>query len=221
MNPDCINEGENYFHGPLTLVVDRLVKERHHYSILDANVVGFVPRGMLKAVCKNDNLRKIVLPSAKEKKETRFYFLNAMALAYIANNYAKKQKDDVVAILFADTDKSNDRGDYDSKYQSIIDGFKQGSLSRGVPMIAKPVSEAWFLCAISKKRNPNQDCASLENEAYGSGSQHQLKDRLEAELKVKPDREVLCEKMENQELDFTLVNLPSYLAFKTRLETVI
>lgn len=223
-NPECINKDENYLLGPLAFVVDQLVEEKHHYSIIDANVVAFVPRAMLKAICKSGKLkpgRKISLPDNEESKETELFFRNARALAYIAKEYADESKDEVVGILFADTDKNNDRGNFDSKYKSMLDGFAQETFSRGVPMIPKPVSEAWFLCAIDKKQNPNMNCSSLEEETYGSGNQHQLKNQLENKLAAKPDREILCEKVKSQEINFALVDLESYKKFKNRLHDVI
>lgn len=47
------------------------------------------------------------------------------------------------------------------KLESMKNGFKEADCILGVPMIPKPKSEAWLLCAC--KENAYQHCAALEN----------------------------------------------------------
>jgi hypothetical protein len=220
--PGVINTDENFHHGPLVIVVDQIVEQKYKYSIIDTKAIAFVPKKMLSLTAKKlSPVPKHMLPGDKKEQETGFYFKNARALSRIASKYETEISDNVVGILFRDTDKLNARGNKDAKYQSMVNGFIVEKFSRGVPMLAKPVSEAWMLCGLYKRRDSQCNCDDLENETYGSGSQHQLKDKLEEELKETPDRETLCEKVRTREINFDLVDLSSYKKFKARLEEVI
>ncbi len=55
----------------------------------------------------------------------------------------------VIAVLFRDSDgtASSGRGLWEDKRKSIEDGFGEAGFDYGVPMIPKPKSEAWLLCA--------------------------------------------------------------------------
>lgn len=225
-NNNEINEGQHFRPGPLVYVVDQLVEEKHRYSPMECNTVGFVTKAMLTSWAKNlSSRKKISLPGPGEPKETRFFYKNARAMAQIARSYSRDKKDDVVAVLFRDADDC-DRGNWEAKRQSMLHGFKEKEdgdegFDRGVPMIPKSVSEAWMLCGLYKQRDSHRDCHFLENKTYGSGDQHQLKDRLETELRKKPDQETLNEKVKSKEINFDLVDLDSYVKFKTRLHEAI
>ena len=227
-HPEIINLGENFLHGPLVIVVDQLIERKCKKSIIQEKKLAFIPKKMLSLEAKRlPKVPKHMLPGDKKEQETGFYFKNARALSRIASKYETDIGDDVVGILFRDTDKFNDRGNKDAKYQSMVTGFKVeeneklSNFRRGVPMLAKPVSEAWMLCGLYKKNNPTQDCSYLENVKYGTGSWHQLKDVLAKELGEDPDRETLCEKVKSGEINFDLVDLESYKKFRERLEEVI
>jgi len=224
IHKEMVNNGDDYLYGPLTIVVDQIVESHHLYSLLDSTNFGFVPRGMITE-CAKATLRpkpkSIKFPGKGGKKETGYFYRNARVLAQIAIRYGHDSDDVVVSILYQDSDHPNDRGNWEDKVKSVVEGFYDEGYAFGVPMIPKSVSEAWILCAIYKKQAPSRNCDFLEYEKRGSGSQHQLKDRLEKELGMIPDRETLCGKIKTREINFDIVDLGSYVAFKDRLEAVI
>ena len=223
-HPDIINHGENYLHGPLTIVVDQIVEARHFYSLLESGVFAFVPETMLQERAKalRPKPKSGSIPGAAMKKETRYFYRNARALARIAIQHGQDiHENDVVVVFFRDGEEPNQRGNWKDKWDSILVGFQEEEFDRGVPMIPTSVSEAWMLCGLYKQRDPQQNCRDLENKTFGSGSQHQLKDRLEKELGETPNRETLCEKVRTKEINFDLVDLCCYVKFKEQLFRVI
>lgn len=211
--------------GPLTIVVDQIVCAKHDYSLLESEVFGFVPKAMLGEYAEKElrpGSKFIRLPGGRIKKETRFFHENARALARIAIQHGKDTDgDEVVAILFRDGDKPDERGVWENKRESIIAGFEAENFPRGVPMVPKSVSEAWMLCGLYKQRDPHREYHFLEEEKHGPGSRHQLKDTLKNELGEEPDREMLCDKVRSNEINFSRVDLASYVAFRERFEEVI
>jgi hypothetical protein len=225
---NMINKDKNYLYGPLTVVVDQIVEKKHSYSLIQLGIFGFVPEAMIQERSKTlrPKPKSGNIPGVRSKKETRFFYRNARALAKIAQQYCNEHRNEtneneVVAIFFRDGDKPNERGNWNDKRNSMLEGFQEESFDRGVPMIPASVSEAWMLCGLYKQRDLQRNCDYLENETYGSGSQHKLKDKLKEELKETPDRETLCEKVRTREINFDLVDLSSYKKFKARLEEVI
>jgi hypothetical protein len=153
-------------------------------------------------------------------KETRYFFNNARVLAKIAKDREHALKDDVVAVLFRDSDTATDgRGTWAEKRQSMLDGFEEEGLARGVPMIPKPTSEAWLLCALQE--HPYQGCAALEDRSGSSSSPHSLKDEVEGRLGHRPTRDELCDMVTNGRVDYRRLDMHSFNAFKERLEAVL
>jgi hypothetical protein len=140
-------------------------------------------------------------------------------LAYIAKGKSKELNDDVVAILFRDTDgkASAGRGEWKYKRKSMLDGFKEEGFSRGVPMIPKPKSEAWLICAW--KNQPYQNCEALEDRSGNDDSPNSLKRELR-ELLEEVNAVLLCEKVE-EAFDIDQIEMSSFMAFRERLEEVI
>lgn len=131
------------------------------------------------------------------------------------------QGDQFVAVLFRDTDgtASAGRGDWDSKRQSMLDGFREEEFERGVPMIPKPKSEAWLLCAT--KANPYQNCEQLEHRSGNDDSPNSLKAELESRMGAQPTRDALNLLLTNGTIDINRIEMPSFEAFRTRLLEVI
>ena len=127
--------------------------------------------------------------------------------------------DAVVAVLFHDSDDtaSAERGLWDDKWRSMKAGFAEEGFSKGVPMIPKPKSEAWLLCAL--KENPYQACANLEDRS-GKGMKNELKKRL-AGLGRTASREDLREIVNDRTVDIDRIDMPSFRKFRCRLEKVI
>ena len=215
-------EGNDYQRGPMTIVVDQMVQARHHYSLLDAGCYGFVSRGTLvdRASELKAAKKAMRLPGKKRARETRYFFNNARVLARIAKEREGERKDDVVAVLFRDADTATaGRGSWPEKRQSMLDGFTEEGFARGVPMIPKPTSEGWLLCALRK--NPYQGCAALEDRSGSPHSPHSLKGDVEKCLGHRPTREELCDMVTNGMIDHHRIDMPSLRAFRERLEAVL
>jgi hypothetical protein len=193
--PVC--EGADFFVGPMAMIVAQVVESQHNYSILDG-ACGFVSEnglthraGELKAVKK-----ALRLPGKKQAKETRYFFNNARILSRMAKEKAAAITDEVVAVLFRDADgtASAGRGLWEEKRQSMLDGFEEEGFDKGVPMLPKPKSEAWLICALKKR--PYQDCNDLEDRSGNDKSPKSLKKELAKLLGEEVTPELLCDKVQ-------------------------
>ena len=217
-----VNEGENFSPGPMAVIVDQVVETKLKYSMFDIACCGFISEvdvasraGELKAAKK-----QLRLPGKRQAKETRYFFNHARLLSRIARDHGKKCKDEVVAVLFRDADgtASAGRGLWDDKWQSIIDGFDEEDFIRGVPMVPKPKSEAWLICAL--KKAPYQNCTALEDRSGNDNSPKSLKAELAAILEEEVTSELLCEAV-RAKLSIDRIKMPSFKAFRDRLEEAI
>jgi len=215
-------EGNDYQHGLMTVIVDQIVEARHRYSLIDTGCCGFVSRGTLvdRASELKPAKRAIRLPGKKRAKETRYFFNNARVLARIAKNRESTLKDDVVAVLFRDSDTATaGRGLWEAKRQSMLDGFEEEGFASGVPMIPKPTLEAWLLCAL--QQDPYVGCAVLEDRSGSPNSLRSLKGEVENRLGHRPTRDELCDMVTNGRIDYRKINMPTFNAFRKRLEAVL
>jgi hypothetical protein len=215
-------EGDRYKHGPMTVMVDRIVEQRQSYSLLETGYYGFVSRGALEARASElKSVRKSLgLPGKRRARETHYFFRNARVLAKIAAERQAELEDDVVAVLFRDSDAATaGRGSWEQKRRSMLDGFEQEGFTRGVPMIPKPTSEAWLLCAL--QQNPYRDCAALEDRSGSRSSPNSLKGELAERHGHDPSREKLCELVSDATINVDRIEMPSFRAFRERLEEVI
>jgi hypothetical protein len=216
-----ICEGKDYFVGPMAIIVAKVVEAQHDYSILDG-ACGFISEGTvaqraseLKAVKK-----QLRLPGKKQAKETRYFFNNARILARFAREKAAALDDEVVAVLFRDSDgtASGGRGEWNDKRESMLDGFEEEEFDKGVPMIPKPKSEAWLICAW--KNHPYQGCHALENRSGNDDSPNSLKGELSEILGHDVTSDLLCTKV-RQSFNIDTIKMPSFRAFRERLKEVI
>ena len=176
VSPCC---GEQFQSGPMAVIVDQFVEQKCGYSLLETGAVCFVSEHCLIEYGKSISVRHSPrLPGVKAEKDTGFFRKNAQALGSMAKEMEVRREYPVVAVLFRDSDGSNSstRSLWDKKFDSIVLGFQQAGFDRGVPMVPKPKSEAWLLCAL--KENPYQHCASLEDESGNDASPNSLKKQL-------------------------------------------
>ncbi len=212
--------GADYTHGPLALFVDRLVQSMHHYSPLESGKFGFASKSALTSRAdKMKTPRKIRLPGKKRSPETMYFYNNARALAKIAIEKQFELNDCVVVILFRDSDgpASAGRGLWQDKRNSMIAGFAREGFKRGVPMLPKPKSEAWLLCAV---KNQYHHCDALEERSGNDNSPHSLKGELESQIGQTVTRNLLCRMITEDEIDCLLIRMPSFSVFKDDLERV-
>jgi hypothetical protein len=218
---DDINacEGSSHLQGPMAIIISQLVKQRLQFSFMDTRYYGYVSKRELveRASIFKYQKKSLRLPGKKKAKETGYFYRNARAMALCAKDKEAELNDEVIAVLFRDSDgtASADRGLWKNKWHSIIQGFSDEAFERGVPMIPKPKSEAWIICSV--KNNPYQGCGALENRSGNDKSPNSLKGELAEIFDGLPSREQLCEMVNNGAVDINRIDMPSFLAFKKTL----
>ncbi len=216
-------EGSDHKEGPMAIIVSEIVEQQLKFSFMETRSYGYVSKSELIQKAKRFKHRKKSprLPGKKKPKETGYFYRNARALALCAQEKEAKIHNQVIAVLFRDSDgtASADRGLWKFKWQSILQGFKDEGFDRGVPMIPKPKSEAWIICSV--KKNPYQDCRALESRSGNDNSPNSLKRELEEILDGLPTREQLCGMVNNGIIDINRIDMPSFLAFKNELIDLI
>lgn len=125
----------------------------------------------------------VSLVGKKRDQETGYFYINAWMLG-AETLRIQEENGPAIAVLFRDSDgtRSAIKGLWDSKYQSTIGGFSRSGLrDRGVPMIPRPKSEAWLLCAV--RPVPYMNCGPLEQRSGNDNSPNSLKDELAMHLR--------------------------------------
>ncbi len=221
--PEC--DGDQFEIGTMTVIIDKLINSLQGYelSYIECKLIHFISEQALSRLSKKiDPKRRIKLAGKKRKKETIYYEKNARALAQQSQRLAAEKQDKVIAILFRDADgtQSSNRGEWQEKWDSMQRGFELESFSYGVPMLPKPKSEAWLLCALRKSYD--QHCNNIENASGNDKSKNSLKIQLDRSLnelgKTTDDIKAL---IEDGIIDLNKIDIPSFKVFKQRLQEVI
>lgn len=211
-------ETAEFDHGPLCIMIDKLAEAFHglQYSLLSSQQIFFTAKQQLADTAKADKPGRMRLPGKKHGKETAYYYKNALALAKLAQALAAEQQQKVVAVLFRDADGtvSHGWGERQQKLQSMHDGFASASYADlGVPMLAIPKSEAWFICAL--KPQPYQHCEALEFRSGNDDSPNSLKAEL-VELVGDASAPALAELVRSGRMDPEQIDMPSFNQFKQK-----
>lgn len=215
-----ICEGDDFLVGPMTVIVEQVVKA----TLGDqgfAGKCGYVCKAELASRSKTLKPKQSAsLPGKKRSRETGFFHMNARSLACLAKQKSQELGEDVVAVLFRDADgtASAGRGDWAKKRASMLAGFQAEGFEDGVPMIPKPKSEAWLICAW--KRTPYQSCEKLEERSGNDDSPRNLKAELATLVDGEVSRESLAERV-RESLDIDKIEMSSFKAFRARLEEVL
>jgi hypothetical protein len=202
--------------GPIAKLVDREIERRLGYSLVEYQAWTLFSKSELadRAKLMKPRSRK----GKKQPSETRYFYNNARALALLAGEL---EAEDLVVVLFRDGDGTvtSDRQEWAQKFQSMLDGFTVEGLTTGVPILPKPKSEAWWLCAL---RNGYQNCQQLEDESGNDASPNSLKSQIEACLGEPATRLLLNDKIDSGEIDIDRIkDMPSLIACKERLQEVL
>ncbi|MDQ6951647.1 MAG: hypothetical protein Q9M26_08290 [Mariprofundales bacterium] len=208
--------------GPMALFVDQLVERHLAFSCLETGCVRFISEQALTDFGKKLVQRKSPrLPGKKYQKETCFFERNAQALAVKAQELAAEVSDEVISVLFRDADGTalTCRGLYEKKRDSMVRGFELQGYLKGIPMIAKPKSEAWLLCAV--KPNPYSHCDALESTSGNDSSPNALKQQLEKALSGHIGSWGLAEMVSDGTIDVHRIDMPSLNWFKERLNQTL
>jgi hypothetical protein len=207
--------------GPMTNLVDLWITKQIGYSLIEKKRYIIVSENDL--IKKSKELPARSQKGKKQKSETRYFYKNARALATIAHQKSQElgSETPLVLVLFRDADgtASSGRGEWTDKWNSMLAGFAIEQFSTGVPMLPKPKSEAWILCAL---RNQYQSCAKLENESGNDASPNSLKKQLEEHLGETGSRTLINEKIEMGAIDLDkITDMDSLTKFTDRLNEVI
>jgi len=213
-------EGPDFKPGPMTFLIDKLVEPHWGYSPLSTLSCVFISESALSHFCRTHAMGT-TLPGKKKAVETGIFFKNARGLARMAEARSTRDGCPVGAVLFRDSDGTNasHRSLWDDKVSSIEAGFAAEEFCFGVPMVPKPKSEAWLLCAVQK--NQYQNCSRFEDLPGNDASPKSAKKELaQALIARKRSYEDVCNMIENGEIDPQQIQMPSYKKFSDRLETV-
>jgi hypothetical protein len=206
--------------GPMTKLIDNWIDRRIGYSLIDTQSYTIIPKQQLTDLAKQ--IRPLSRKGKKQQSETHYFYKNARALALLAHQKSQEIGDDIplILVLFRDADgtASSDRGEWEDKMRSILTGFEVEGVSTGVPMIPKPKSEAWILCAL---RNNYQNCEKLEDESGNDDSPNSLKHQLEIYLGEPGTGILLNDKIDAGEIDIDRIDMHSMNRFKQKLNEVL
>lgn len=216
--------GADFEGGPITVLLDRLIENSPlGYSLFDIpEAYRYVDENALeqRVSDRKRQRKKASLVGKKHGEETGYFYVNAWMLGEIAQEHEAEANDAAVAVLFRDCDgtRSTKPGIWQAKWDSMEAGFRRAQFERGVPMLPKPKSEAWLLCAA--KPNPYQNCADLENTLSGNdASPHSAKKQLGDIL---PDTSASGLKTwVETALDIDRIDMPSFNQFKQSLTQAI
>jgi hypothetical protein len=201
--------------GPITKLVDRAIEQRLGYSLVEYQALTLFSKAELADCAKQMKARS--RKGKKQPSETRYFYNNARALALLAGEL---EAEDRLVVLFRDGDGTgtSERQEWANKFQSMLNGFAVEGLTTGVPILPKPKSEAWWLCAL---RDGYQNCQRLEDESGNDASPNSLKSQIEAHLGEPATCLLLNDKIDDGEIDIDRIDMDSLNKFKKRLNEVL
>lgn len=219
-SPAGASEGDEFEPGPMAWVVNKLVEPVWNYSPLETASCILVSEATLSLHCRSRRMGT-VLPGRKKPKETAYFFKNARGLAQLARERATRDNCAVGAVLFRDSDGivGSHRSLWDDKVRSMVAGFDAEDFELGVPMLPKPKSEVWLLCAVQEVRY--QNCARFESMSGNDASPNSAKAALSKALQAAGCTQAdVCDLVQRGYIDPRQIIMPSFDLFRKRLEEV-
>lgn len=215
--------GMEFVPGPMAWVVDKLL-ERHHtgYSMLNTHQAGgdCVTYVRETALAASGRPGSPLLPGVKFGKDTAYFTRNAQVLGLLATQASAREAQPVLAVLFRDGDgvRATPVGEWQMKVDSMRRGFELVGCNTGVPMVPRPKSEAWLLCALRPSGYAN--CAPLEDASGNDASPNSLKKQLAALCGGEdPTADEQADWVMTGAVDPLRIDMPSFNAFKQALHT--
>ena len=212
---------ENFNRGPMAVWLARLWETLLNYNLLDTpEAVRYVSKQVLAKMGKETVKRMQKQRSKKQESETGLYFSNALHLGLMAQQLAVEQGDVVMAVLFHDSDGTNSAPGqmWQAKWDSMVNGFASASFDFGVPMLPKPKSEAWLLCAGQTAMHSH---AALEDISGNDDSPKSAKDRWEEFMGSSQNAALEADWCASNPTEWTnLLTMPSFKAFYDRFHEV-
>ena len=207
--------------GPMTVWLARLWEALLDYNLLDVpEAVVYVSESALAAKAKNSGKRLQNLRGKKQVAETGLYFTNAQQLGLMAKQLAADQAEPVMAVLFRDADGTRSASGqmWQAKWESMLNGFAAVVFDCGVPMLPKPKSEAWLLCAGQTSKHSH---ATLEDVSGNDDSPNSAKSQLDQFFGGHQSAAQLSEWSTSQPESWEqLQTMPSFQAFFDRFHMV-
>ena len=226
LRPVGICPGGDFVVGPMSILFDQIVSVRMGYSILreTPNRTIFISETALAAEIKTmkGDRRLIALTGKKAAEETGYHMKYAWAFGKMAAGVEVEEDDRGVAVFFRDSDgtNANPGGNWEQKWASIERGFLRADYPRGVPMLPKPTSEAWLLCAAQTP--PYGQCESLEDLPGNQASENHPKRKLDEAFGQHTSASELCAWLNDKRFDHERASsMPSFRRFHERLNEVL
>lgn len=210
--------------GPMTVLVDNIIEQHYKYSPLDVDKAAyrFVSKARLVELAKQ-NRRGMALPGKKHGIDTAYFYVNAWMLGKIAKEHSDATSEACIAVLFRDTDGTNSSPNdlWELKWKSMVAGFARAQYDYGVPMLPKPKSEAWILCAA--QNSPYQNCGVLEELSGNDDAPDSAKGRLDAIMGGRTSAYEVSEWLREQGFNHQSAaeQMSSYRQFHSRLLEVL
>lgn len=206
--------------GPITLFIEKFI-QAHIESTLTVGQFWFAPKTYITGICKR--LMPMAISSGREndcaegKKRTRALMAAAIALS-------QQENDDVLPILFRDTDNRSHDIRRNTKIRDSIKTvscFSQDSnIFHICPIVPCPTSEAWLLCAL-RESYQKQKCAKLETQLSGNDASPHYAKTILREIIGEYSARTLCDLINRGRIDPLRVSMPSVNNFLQDLHSVI
>lgn len=200
--------------GPMAFLAAQIFENILGYPLIQSSAY-FVSEQVLTEIAK-----KLKHPTLRGINGSLYHRKGAQALAAIALAMGRRLEQPVTAVFFRDCDGANSTGIHRWKdlCESMIGqhgGFSIIGIHTGVPMLPKPKSEAWLLCAL---KNHYNTCKNLEKLPGNDKSPNSVKTQL-AEILGEYTVEDLCSLVQYSEgselkIDSCRIDMPSYNEFK-------
>lgn len=207
--------------GPMAVWLARLWESFLNYNLFDIpDAVVFVSEAALSEKAKTTDKRMLSQRGKKQGVETGLYFSNAQQLGLMAKELASEHEAPVMAVLFRDADgtRSAPGQMWQAKWDSMVNGFKFAKFDFGVPMLPKPKSEAWLLCAGQTAQHSH---ASLEDISGNDNSPNSAKHQWEAFMGAPQNAALEADWCASNPQDWrNLLTMPSFQKFYERFHQV-
>lgn len=213
--------------GPMTILIDKEIEFTYQYSVLESAPQSYfyISEARLKEleVERKSRRRQVSLAGKKKMQEMGYFSINAWMLGEEALRIEEQCQDRTIAIMFRDCDGSRSaaRGLWQSKWDSMKSGFDRSRLGeRGVPMIPKPKSESWMLCAI---KNNYRHCAVLENLSGNDDAPNSAKSQLDHAMNGQSSTQDQLSWLQDNGFDSASIaaQMPSYQNFKNAMQSAL
>lgn len=207
--------------GPMAIWLTRLWEALLNYDLLAVpEAVIYVGEHVLAQDAKQSRGRMQPLRGKNKQAETGLFFSNAKQLGLRAKKLLLDSDAPLMAVLFRDTDGTRSAPGqlWQTKWDSIVNGFEAAEFHFGVPMLPKPKSEAWLLCA---SKQGNQSHAALESISGNDKSPNSAKAQLDEGLGRHHSAAELAVWCKTNPVDWTQLNtMPSFKTFVDRFHVV-